>query len=120
VSQGDLQHGRQLIRLYIPPSHPLHRISYCVKSPLVIPPSSSMYDPSVGWTGRGLSLRHLTHNPTVTSTGETLQQYRMFPDLVKVVIGADCASSLECMKTDENPTGIPRWKREFYFPCHMS
>lgn len=44
--------------------------------------------------------------------GETLQQYRMFPDLVKIVIGVDCAGTHECLKTDGNPTGIPRWKSE--------
>ncbi|KAK4688192.1 hypothetical protein P7C73_g1919, partial [Tremellales sp. Uapishka_1] len=47
---------------------------------------------------------------------ETIAQYRMFPDLVKIVIKSDsidnCINDQKCIKSDENPTGIPRWKSE--------
>ncbi|ORY24886.1 hypothetical protein BCR39DRAFT_561348 [Naematelia encephala] len=50
---------------------------------------------------------------------QTLEQYRMFPDMVKVVIGAGCLEAEGCIMTEENPTGIPRWKSDFdmtFFP----
>lgn len=43
---------------------------------------------------------------------ETLAQYRMFPDAVKVVLGAECLDRGECFKGEANPTGVPRWKSE--------
>ncbi|WWC88273.1 uncharacterized protein L201_003180 [Kwoniella dendrophila CBS 6074] len=54
---------------------------------------------------------------------ETLEYYRMFPDQVKVIIKSawidNCIKNPECIKSDLNPTGIPRWKRDFsmnFFP----
>lgn len=47
------------------------------------------------------------------SLDETLDQYRMFPDLVKVVISPNhqlCMDDDKCVKNPNNPTGIPRWK----------
>ncbi|KIJ96983.1 hypothetical protein K443DRAFT_681885 [Laccaria amethystina LaAM-08-1] len=58
-----------------------------------------------------------------TSFEEALFQYRMFPDLVKVVIrnkAGECHKDPQCVKGPSNPTGIPAWKIfgfEF-FPSH--
>ncbi|KAF4616490.1 hypothetical protein D9613_008645 [Agrocybe pediades] len=44
---------------------------------------------------------------------EALEQYRMFPDLVKVVIrnkAGECHADSTCVKGATNPTGIPAWK----------
>ncbi|EDR04570.1 uncharacterized protein LACBIDRAFT_304375 [Laccaria bicolor S238N-H82] len=44
---------------------------------------------------------------------EALFQYRMFPDLVKVVIrnmAGECHKDPQCVKSPSNPTGIPAWK----------
>ncbi|WVQ65497.1 uncharacterized protein L199_003673 [Kwoniella botswanensis] len=54
---------------------------------------------------------------------ETLRYYRMFPDQVKVIIKSawidDCIKDPKCIRSEVNPTGIPRWKSEFsmhFFP----
>ncbi|WVW85125.1 hypothetical protein I302_107162 [Kwoniella bestiolae CBS 10118] len=54
---------------------------------------------------------------------ETLRYYRMFPDQVKVIIKSawinNCIEDPACIKSEVNPTGIPRWKSEFsmhFFP----
>ncbi|KAF8156716.1 hypothetical protein B0H34DRAFT_750525 [Crassisporium funariophilum] len=44
---------------------------------------------------------------------EALYQYRMFPELVKVVIrnkAGECHQDPKCVKGHTNPTGIPAWK----------
>lgn len=43
------------------------------------------------------------------------ERYRMFPELVKVVIAQsplvhDCLASPECIKSRDNPLGVPLWK----------
>lgn len=50
-----------------------------------------------------------------------LQLYHIFHDLVKSVISfpsqvSDCWDNAECVRTSENPSGIPAWKLfSFYF-----
>ncbi|CAA7262774.1 unnamed protein product [Cyclocybe aegerita] len=47
------------------------------------------------------------------SFDEALKQYRMFPELVKVVIrnkAGECHSDPKCVKGPDNPSGIPAWK----------
>ncbi|KAF8882177.1 hypothetical protein CPB84DRAFT_1791109 [Gymnopilus junonius] len=75
-----------------------------------------------GWRGGegiwGLSvykgLRDLGYTTFfANSFEEALQQYRMFPDLVKVVIrnkAGECHSDAKCVKGPRNPSGIPAWK----------
>ncbi|KAF9446580.1 hypothetical protein P691DRAFT_732966 [Macrolepiota fuliginosa MF-IS2] len=44
---------------------------------------------------------------------ETLFQYRMMPDLVKVIIrneAGQCHNDKDCVKGPDNPYGIPAWK----------
>ncbi|KAF7761465.1 hypothetical protein Agabi119p4_9457 [Agaricus bisporus var. burnettii] len=48
-----------------------------------------------------------------TDFDQALSQYRMMPDLVKVVIRSNsghCHNDRHCVKNSENPTGIPSWK----------
>ncbi|KAF9530041.1 hypothetical protein CPB83DRAFT_905608 [Crepidotus variabilis] len=52
---------------------------------------------------------------------EALAQYRMFPDLVQVVVrnrAGECHADSKCVKGPSNPDGIPAWKIfDFeYFP----
>ena len=49
----------------------------------------------------------------LTALAETLEQYRMFPEMVKVIIGAGCLYDGNCMMIEDRPTGIPRWKSKF-------
>ncbi|KAF8878771.1 hypothetical protein BD779DRAFT_1613005 [Infundibulicybe gibba] len=58
-----------------------------------------------------------------TPPDEALHQYRMMPELVKVVIrnkAGECHSNSDCVKGPSNPSGIPAWKIfDFeFFPSH--
>jgi len=59
-------------------------------------------------------LRHMGYT-TLFSKGfeEALNQYHMFPDLVKLVIhdkAVECYVNPLCVQGPSNPTGIPDWK----------
>jgi len=48
-----------------------------------------------------------------SSFEEALEQYQLFPDLVKVVIrqrAGECHNDVNCVKSATNPRGIPAWK----------
>lgn len=75
-----------------------------------------------GWRGGegvwGLSMyKHLRALGYTTlfanSFEEALEQYRMFPELVKIVVrqwAGDCHADPQCVKGPDNPSGIPAWK----------
>ena len=90
----------------------------------------STYPPSwlmaISYSHRGLSMyKHLRALGYTTlfanSFDEALTLYRRFPSLVSVVIrnmAGECHTNPQCVKSEQNPTGIPAWKIfDFeYFP----
>ncbi|KXN81569.1 hypothetical protein AN958_03906 [Leucoagaricus sp. SymC.cos] len=70
------------------------------------------------------NLRGLGYTTLFSSDfSETLFQYRMMPDLVKVIIRSEtgqCHLDKNCVKGPENPMGIPAWKlfEMSYWPNH--
>ncbi|WRT65802.1 uncharacterized protein IL334_002751 [Kwoniella shivajii] len=67
------------------------------------------------------ALRELGYTVLLGLNGweETLTQYQMFPDQVEIIIKSDwldnCIQDPLCIKSNSNPTGLPRWKGEFQF-----